>query len=146
MPVRGVLAEADVGDHDERGQFALEGLDGALHDAVDLVALGLADQRAHVGLGIGRVAVPDQAEVVLDQLDDLVVVFARHQQPRRQRTALAGMEYENRFVVDYCIYDKATGSLLTKATTVQVAVKEGNSSMEMESPPILINSGSGSKI
>ena len=72
---------------DQRGA----GLDGTLDHAVDLVALLLTDQRTHVGLGIGRVAVPHQAEVVLDQLDDLVVVLARHQQPRRQRAALAGV-------------------------------------------------------
>ena len=49
------------------------------------------------------------------------------------------MEYENRFLVDYRIHDEATGDLLTKATTIQVAVKEGNSTMEMESPAVLIN-------
>jgi acyl-CoA thioester hydrolase len=43
-------------------------------------------------------------------------------------------EYENRVVITYRIYDASTHQLLTKATTTQVAVKEGNQSMELESP------------
>ena len=66
-------------------------LDGALDHAVDLVALLLADQRARVGALVGGVAVAHHPEVVLQLLDDLVVVGARHQYPCRDRTALTGV-------------------------------------------------------
>ncbi len=49
------------------------------------------------------------------------------------------VEYENRLVVDYRIYDEPTGQVLTKATTIQVAVKEGHTSMELECPQVLID-------
>lgn len=44
------------------------------------------------------------------------------------------IEFENRLVVNYHIYDETTNVVLTKATTIQVAVKIGNTSMELESP------------
>ncbi|MBW8309799.1 MAG: acyl-CoA thioesterase [Candidatus Paracaedibacteraceae bacterium] len=49
------------------------------------------------------------------------------------------VEYENRIVVDYKFIDQETGKLLTKATTIQVAVKMGNTSMDMVCPPDFVN-------
>lgn len=46
------------------------------------------------------------------------------------------MEYENRLVIDYRIYDQESNNLLTKGSTTQVAVKEGNTWMELESPKV----------
>ncbi len=49
------------------------------------------------------------------------------------------IEYENRIVVDYKFIDQETGKLLTKATTIQVAVKMGSTSMDMVCPPEFVN-------
>jgi acyl-CoA thioester hydrolase len=48
------------------------------------------------------------------------------------------VEYENRLKIDYRIFDEAGENLLTKATSVQVAVKDGNQELEFESPPALL--------
>jgi len=47
------------------------------------------------------------------------------------------IEVENRMKIDYRIYDKQTGDLLTKAYTVQVAVGIESGEMQFESPPVL---------
>lgn len=49
------------------------------------------------------------------------------------------MEYENRLKIDYHLYDGETNQLLTKASTIQVAVKDGNSQLEFKCPQILID-------
>jgi acyl-CoA thioester hydrolase len=53
------------------------------------------------------------------------------------------IEYENRLVINYKIYDSATNQLLTKASTTQVAVKQGSTSMELESPAVLVEKVKG---
>lgn len=47
------------------------------------------------------------------------------------------IEYENRLKIDYRIYDDATGEVLTKATSIQVAVNASNNEMLYECPPAL---------
>jgi acyl-CoA thioester hydrolase len=47
------------------------------------------------------------------------------------------VESENRLKIDYRIRDRATGEVLTKATTVQVAVELESGEMQLESPPAL---------
>ncbi|HUX78829.1 MAG TPA: acyl-CoA thioesterase [Alphaproteobacteria bacterium] len=49
------------------------------------------------------------------------------------------VEYENRLKIEYRIYDEDNGEVLTKATSVQVAVKDGSHELEFESPAVLIN-------
>jgi acyl-CoA thioester hydrolase len=48
------------------------------------------------------------------------------------------IEYENRLKIDYRIFDEREGAILTKATSIQVAVKEGSQELEFESPEVLI--------
>lgn len=47
------------------------------------------------------------------------------------------VEWENRIKISYRIIDVASGALLTKATTVQVAVSIANGEMCFESPAVL---------
>lgn len=47
-------------------------------------------------------------------------------------------EYENRLKIDYVIRDAETGETFTKATSIQVAVKEGSQQLEFECPRELI--------
>jgi acyl-CoA thioester hydrolase len=61
------------------------------------------------------------------------VVFA---QEIAVRAAL--VEYENRLKIDYRIRDRASDAVLTKATTVQVAVRLDNGELQLESPPVLL--------
>lgn len=48
-------------------------------------------------------------------------------------------EYENRLKIDYRIADKATGEVLTKASTTQVAVRASTGELCLESPRALID-------
>jgi acyl-CoA thioester hydrolase len=48
-------------------------------------------------------------------------------------------EYENRIRIDYRILDEATGALLTKARTDQVAVCATTGELRFESPAIFID-------
>lgn len=48
------------------------------------------------------------------------------------------VEYENRLKIDYRIYDEDNREILTKATSIQVAVKDGSQELEFESPAVLI--------
>ena len=59
---------------------------------------------------------------------------ARFQQKLHIRASLR--EWENRLVIDYTIRDQS-GKRLTKATTVQVAVRKDNGEMQLASPPVL---------
>jgi acyl-CoA thioester hydrolase len=47
------------------------------------------------------------------------------------------IEFENRLRIDYRIRDVATGEILTKATTIQVAVQAASGEMCLECPPVL---------
>lgn len=49
------------------------------------------------------------------------------------------VEYANRLKIDYRVRDRATEEVLTKATTVQVAVRISTGEMQMESPPVLLD-------
>lgn len=46
-------------------------------------------------------------------------------------------EFENRLKIDYRIRDCASGEVLTKAHTIQVAVLADTGEMQLESPPVL---------
>jgi acyl-CoA thioester hydrolase len=49
------------------------------------------------------------------------------------------VEFENRLRIDYRIRDMATGEVLTKATTIQVAVQAASGEMCLECPPVLVD-------
>lgn len=71
---------------------------------------------------------------------DLRVKFvrpARFQQPLLVTATL--VEYANRLKIDYRVRDQASGEVLTKATTVQVAVRLENGELQLESPPALLD-------
>jgi acyl-CoA thioester hydrolase len=48
-------------------------------------------------------------------------------------------EYENRLKIDYTITDTATGEIVTKATTTQVAVDQASGEMCFVSPQVLLD-------
>ncbi len=64
-------------------------VDGALDHAVDLVALLLADDRAHVDLRVRRITERHVLHDAGDVRDDLVVLRPRHEQAGGERTALS---------------------------------------------------------
>jgi len=47
------------------------------------------------------------------------------------------VEWENRLKIEYQIRDAASGQVLTKGHTIQVAVKADTGEMSFVSPPIL---------
>jgi acyl-CoA thioester hydrolase len=47
-------------------------------------------------------------------------------------------EFENRLRLDYVIRDLASGTVLTRARTIQVAVRIDTGELCLESPPVLI--------
>jgi acyl-CoA thioester hydrolase len=49
------------------------------------------------------------------------------------------VEYANRLRIEYRVRDHATNEVLTKATTVQVAVLIATGEMQLESPPALLD-------
>jgi acyl-CoA thioester hydrolase len=49
------------------------------------------------------------------------------------------IEYDNRLKIDYRIVNEASGALLTKATTIQLAVKAETGELSFVSPDELIN-------
>ena len=49
------------------------------------------------------------------------------------------IEHQNRLKIEYRIRDRASDAVLTKATTVQVAVRIDNGELQLESPPILFD-------
>jgi acyl-CoA thioester hydrolase len=49
------------------------------------------------------------------------------------------VEYENRIVIKYTIFDEQTGEVLTKAKSVQVAVRESTREMEFETPQVMVD-------
>ena len=67
------------------------GRDRPLHQPVYLVPLPLADQRAHVGGLVRRVAVRHAPQPGRDLLDDRVVLSAGHHHPGRDRAPLPGV-------------------------------------------------------
>jgi acyl-CoA thioester hydrolase len=48
------------------------------------------------------------------------------------------VEYVNRLKIDYRVRDKASGETLTKATTVQVAVRIDSGDLQLECPSTLV--------
>jgi acyl-CoA thioester hydrolase len=49
------------------------------------------------------------------------------------------VEYANRLKIEYRVRDHASGEVLTKATTVQVAVRIDTGELQLESPPALLD-------
>jgi acyl-CoA thioester hydrolase len=47
------------------------------------------------------------------------------------------VEWENRLRIDYRVSDAATGEVLTRAHTIQVAVALDSGEMQFASPPVL---------
>ncbi len=47
------------------------------------------------------------------------------------------VEHQNRLKIDYRIRDRATGEVLTKASTIQVAIRVDTGEMQLESPAAL---------
>ena len=64
------------------------------------------------------------------------VQVARFQQKIRITATL--VEWENRLLIKYLIQDAETGHRITKASTVQVAVRMDNGEMLLASPSILL--------
>lgn len=60
---------------------------------------------------------------------------ARYGQRLKVRATL--VEWENRLKIDYLVTDAASGEVLTRATTVQVAVDAATGEMCFVSPPVL---------
>jgi acyl-CoA thioester hydrolase len=70
---------------------------------------------------------------------DLRVKYVRPIRFRQQvRITATLVEFENRLKFDYRIFDVATGDLLTKGQTTQLAVSIADEKLAFESPPILI--------
>lgn len=61
------------------------------------------------------------------------VQAVRYKQTIRVRATLA--EYETRLIIHYRILDAETGAILTKATTVQVAVQQATGALQWVAPP-----------
>ena len=57
---------------------------------------------------------------------------------KRLIVAAALAEYENRLCVDYRIRAEADGTVLTKARTVQLAVRADSGELCLESPAVLV--------
>jgi len=69
---------------------------------------------------------------------DLRIKYVRPVRFGQEVTARATLaEYENRIKIDYRIADLATGDVLTKAQTIQVAVDVASNEMCFESPAAL---------
>ena len=62
---------------------------------------------------------------------------ARFGQRLRVRADL--VEWENRLKIHYLITDAASGERITRASTVQVAVRLADGVMQLVSPPVLVN-------
>jgi len=60
---------------------------------------------------------------------------ARYGQPLTVRATL--VEWENRLKIDYQVCDAGTGEVLTRASTIQVAVDLATGEMCFASPPVL---------
>jgi acyl-CoA thioester hydrolase len=70
---------------------------------------------------------------------DFRIKFVRPLLLQQRVIVEAGLiEYENRLKIDYHICDEDSGDILTKASSIQVAVKEGSQVLEFESPSVLI--------
>jgi acyl-CoA thioester hydrolase len=59
----------------------------------------------------------------------------RFAQPLRVRASI--VEWENRLKIDYQIRDAASGDVLTRAHTIQVAVLAASNEMQYVCPPVL---------
>lgn len=69
---------------------------------------------------------------------DLRIKYVRPLRFAQEFTVTATIaDFENRLKIDYRICDKLTGEVLTKATTVQVAVLAATGELCLESPAIL---------
>jgi len=58
---------------------------------------------------------------------------------QRVRVTATLAEYENRVCIDYRITDAASGEVITKARTVQVAVEAETRELCLESPAVLVD-------
>ncbi|QWT20805.1 acyl-CoA thioesterase [Bacillus sp. NP157] len=65
------------------------------------------------------------------------VQAARFGQPLRVRAEL--VEWENRLKIHYSVSDATTGERLTRASTVQVAVRLADGEMQLVSPGVFID-------
>jgi len=71
---------------------------------------------------------------------DLQLRYARAARFGQRITVRADLvEWENRLKIHYLIADAASGERLTRASTVQVAVRLDDGAMQLVSPPALVN-------
>ncbi|KJS09335.1 MAG: hypothetical protein VR73_02510 [Gammaproteobacteria bacterium BRH_c0] len=99
-------------------------------------------------LEIARCALLDKIDYNYTQMSDsgffwpVIDMHLRYIGPARfqQKISVTAtlMEWENRLLIDYLIRDFASGKRLTKASTVQVAVRLDNGEMQLASPPVLL--------
>lgn len=99
-------------------------------------------------LEIARCALLDKIDYNYTQMSDsgffwpVIDMHLRYIGPARfqQKISVTAtlMEWENRLRIDYLIRDFASGKRLTKASTVQVAVRLDNGEMQLASPPVLL--------
>ncbi|BFI96634.1 MAG: acyl-CoA thioesterase [Rhodanobacter sp.] len=71
---------------------------------------------------------------------DLQLRYARAARFGQRITVRADLvEWENRLKIHYLIADAASGERLTRASTVQVAVRLDDGAMQLVSPPVLVS-------
>lgn len=81
-----------------------------------------------------------QASGYLWPIVDFRIKYIRPICLHQQFIAEAGLvEYENRLKIEYRLLDIATSEILTKAQSIQVAVRAGGQGMQYASPEILIS-------
>lgn len=86
-----------------------------------------------VGHNYKEMVASNYAWPIVDMRIKYVKPLCLHQQATVEATLL---EYENRLKIDYRIYDHHTNDILTKATTIQVAVDIATQEMQFETPKI----------
>jgi acyl-CoA thioester hydrolase len=99
-------------------------------------------------LEIGRCALLDRMDYNYSQMEasgyafPIVDMRLKYVAPIRFRQAFVVAttlsEYENRLRFDYLLRDRGTDTVLTRARTVQVAVRIATGELCLESPPVLL--------
>jgi acyl-CoA thioester hydrolase len=89
---------------------------------------------------IGYNYVEMEASGYLWPIVDLRVKYVQPARFAQQIRVVATLvEYENRLCIDYRVFDAASGTLLTKASTIQVAVHAKSQELCLESPAMFID-------
>jgi acyl-CoA thioester hydrolase len=89
---------------------------------------------------IGYNYVEMEASGYLWPIVDLRIKYVQPARFAQQIRVLATLvEYENRLCIDYRIFDARSGTLLTKASTTQVAVNAASQELCLESPALFLD-------